>query len=204
MTGPREVNVGSGELASTQAPALIMVDCQRLFTLGALPGTRLEAAVLAAGDAARRAREAGMPVIWLRTVYQNLDELGPVWRVKAPALAQLLPGAEMTEFDERAGYRTGEAVITKKRASGFLGTDLHELLTESGIRTLAVAGFTTGGCVRATVVDGASLDYLPVVFADAVADRGQAVHDAALVDLDARYADVANSPDWFAEASSRV
>ncbi|MEI4280699.1 isochorismatase family protein [Klenkia terrae] len=188
------VQVGMGRLASTERPGLVLVDCQKLFTLD----PAVSAAAEGCGRAAAAARAAGVPVVWLRVLFEDDDELGPVWTAKAPALKQLRPGAELAEFDDRVGYVDGDPVVTKKRASGFVHTVLDDLLHELDVHTLAVAGFTTAGCVRATVVDAASLDYAPVVLADAVADRSTAIHDAALVDLDARYADVV--PDgvaWF-------
>jgi nicotinamidase-related amidase len=188
------VRVGMGRLDSTERPGLVLVDCQKLFTLD----PAVDAAAKACGAAAAAARTAGVPVVWLRVLFDDDDQLGPVWTAKAPALKQLRPGADLAEFDERVGYVEGEPVVTKTRASGFVRTDLHGLLQDLDVHTLAVAGFTTAGCVRATVVDAASLDYAPVVLADAVADRSTAIHDAALVDLDARYADVV--PDgaaWF-------
>jgi nicotinamidase-related amidase len=180
------VRVGMGRLDSTERPGLVLVDCQKLFTLD----PAVDAAAQACGAAAAAARTAGVPVVWLRVLFEDDDQLGPVWTAKAPALKQLRPGADLAEFDPRVGYVEGEPVVTKTRASGFVRTDLDGLLHDLGVHTLAVAGFTTAGCVRATVVDAASLDYAPVVLADAVADRSTAIHDAALVDLDARYADV--------------
>jgi nicotinamidase-related amidase len=203
VSAPQGVRVGGGRLDSTSRPALVMVDCQRLFTLGGSPGTRLHAAAVNAGKAAATAREFGLPVVWLRTIYHDASEIGPVWRVKAPALSQLRPDDQLAGFDNRVGYREGEPVVTKKRASGFVGTGLDALLRDLGVRTLAVAGFTTGGCVRATVVDAASLDYLPVILPDAMADRSQEIHDAALVDLDARYGDVIDSSEWFVRVAAR-
>ncbi|SDN84750.1 Nicotinamidase-related amidase [Klenkia soli] len=188
------VRVGMGRLDTTDRPGLVLVDCQNLFTLD----PAVDAAAKACGRAAAAAREAGVPVVWLRVLFDDDAELGPVWTTKAPALKQLRPGAELAEFDPRVGYVDGEPVVTKKRASGFVRTELDDLLHDLDVHTLAVAGFTTAGCVRATVVDAASLDYAPVVLADAVADRSTAIHDAALVDLDARYADVVPSTDdWF-------
>ncbi|SCX44300.1 maleamate amidohydrolase [Klenkia marina] len=188
------VRVGIGRLDTTERPGLVLVDCQNLFTLD----PAVDEAAKACGRAAAAARALGVPVVWLRVLFDDDAELGPVWTAKAPALKQLRPGAELSEFDPRVGYADGEHVVTKKRASGFVRTELDDLLHDLDVHTLAVAGFTTAGCVRATVVDAASLDYAPVVLADAVADRSPAIHDAALVDLDARYADVV--PDgaaWF-------
>lgn len=196
MSSGEAVRVGMGRLATTERPGLVLVDCQKLFTLGDDPA--VAAAAEGCGRAAAAAREAGVPVVWLRVLFDDDDQLGPVWTAKAPALKQLRPGAELSGFDERVGHVEGDPVVTKTRASGFVRTDLDDLLHDLDVHALAVAGFTTAGCVRATVVDAASLDYAPVVLADAVADRSAAIHDAALVDLDARYADVV--PDgaaWF-------
>ncbi len=201
MSSGEAVRVGMGRLASTERPGLVLVDCQLLFTLGDDPA--VADAAVACGRAAAAARAAGVPVVWLRVLFDDDDQLGPVWTAKAPALRQLRPGAELSGVDPRVGHVEGEPVVTKRRASGFVRTDLDELLRDLDVQTLAVAGFTTAGCVRATVVDAASLDYSPVVLADAVADRSAEIHDAALVDLDARYADVV--PDgaaWFATLGS--
>ena len=204
MSTPEGVRVGVGRLDARERPALVMVDCQRLFTLGGGPGSPLDGAARGAAAAAEAARERGVPVIWLRTLFERDEELGPVWRAKAPALAQLRPGSEPADWDPRVGFREGELVVTKKRASGFVGTELHQVLGELGVHTLAVAGFTTAGCVRATVVDAASLDYAPVVLADAVADRTTPIHRAGLLDLDARYADVVPvAADWWATIPSQ-
>ena len=204
MSTPEEVRVGVGRLDARERPALVMVDCQRLFTLGGGPGSPLDAAARGAAAAAEAARERSVPVIWLRTLFERDEELGPVWQAKAPALAQLRPGSELADWDPRVGFREGEPVVTKKRASGFVGTGLHELLTGLDVFTLVVAGFTTAGCVRATVVDAASLDYAPVVLADAMADRSPSIHEAGLLDLDARYGDVVrDSADWWAQVPSQ-
>jgi hypothetical protein len=36
-----------------------------------------------------------------------------------------------------------------------------------------------------------------------MADRSQEIHDAALVDLDARYGDVIDSSEWFVRVAAR-
>jgi maleamate amidohydrolase len=44
--------------------------------------------------------------------------------------------------------------------------------------------------VRATVVDGLSLNYRPIVARDCVGDRALGPHEANLFDLQAKYAEV--------------
>jgi maleamate amidohydrolase len=63
---------------------------------------------------------------------------------------------------------------------------LHELQVD----TLLVAGTTTSGCVRATVVDAFSYNFKVVIVEECVFDRGQASHKINLFDMQAKYADV--------------
>lgn len=71
-----------------------------------------------------------------------------------------------------------------------LASDSHCRVTARRISTLFVAGCTTSGCVRASVVDAMSWGFRPVVLADCVGDRAIGPHHAALFDLQAKYADV--------------
>jgi len=63
-------------------------------------------------------------------------------------------------------------------------------LHASHIDTVLLAGFTTGGCVRATCVDAMSYNFNVGVVADGCADRLQIAHDASLLDMDMKYGDV--------------
>jgi nicotinamidase-related amidase len=53
-----------------------------------------------------------------------------------------------------------------------------------------VVGTTTSGCVRATVVDAFSYNYLVTVVEEATFDRGEASHWVNLFDMHQKYADV--------------
>ncbi|MGV3655428.1 MAG: isochorismatase family protein, partial [Noviherbaspirillum sp.] len=61
---------------------------------------------------------------------------------------------------------------------------------QRGVRTLLVAGATTSGCVRASVVDAMSHGFRPLVVSDCVGDRAQGPHDANLFDMAQKYAAV--------------
>jgi maleamate amidohydrolase len=87
----------------------------------------------------------------------------------------------------------GELVVRKNVPSAFFGTPLAPWLTQRGIKTLLVAGCTTSGCVRASVVDAMSFGFRPVVISDCVGDRAQAPHDASLFDIEQKYGDVVAS-----------
>jgi maleamate amidohydrolase len=84
----------------------------------------------------------------------------------------------------------GDIVILKDKPSVFFGTPLMSYLNELRVDTLLVAGTTTSGCVRATVVDAFSYNFRVAVVEECVFDRGQASHKINLFDMQAKYADV--------------
>jgi nicotinamidase-related amidase len=59
-----------------------------------------------------------------------------------------------------------------------------------GIDTLVIAGESTSGCVRATVVDGKSNRFKVIIPEPCVFDRDEASHAINLYDMDQKYADV--------------
>ena len=64
------------------------------------------------------------------------------------------------------------------------------MLIAKGADTVVVAGCTTSGCVRASVVDAMSLNFRPVVASDCVGDRALGPHTANLFDMGQKYADL--------------
>jgi len=89
--------------------------------------------------------------------------------------------------------RPEELILRKTKPSAFFGTALHSYLVQLHADTVFVAGATTSGCVRATVVDAFSLNYQVVVVEDCVFDRGQSSHAINLFDMQAKYADLASA-----------
>ncbi len=83
-----------------------------------------------------------------------------------------------------------ELVVPKVRASGFFGTPLLSSLQSMGIDSLLIAGCTTSGCVRASVVDAFSYGYRCFVVEECVFDRFDLSHLVNLFDMNAKYADV--------------
>jgi nicotinamidase-related amidase len=83
-----------------------------------------------------------------------------------------------------------DIVIAKQKPSVFFGTPLQSFLVQLGVDSLIVAGTTTSGCVRATVVDAFSNNYRVAVVEEGCFDRSQASHALSLCDMHAKYADV--------------
>jgi nicotinamidase-related amidase len=80
--------------------------------------------------------------------------------------------------------------VYKKRASAFFGTPLPAFLNELGIDCLFMAGESTSGCVRSSVVEAWSLGYPVAVVAECVFDRSLFSQKTSLFDMHLKYATV--------------
>ena len=89
----------------------------------------------------------------------------------------------------------GEVVIRKQKPSAFFGSTLISYLTDLQIDTLLVAGTTTSGCVRATVIDAFSYNLRVSLVEECVFDRMEVSHKINMFDMDLKYADVVSLQD---------
>lgn len=101
-----------------------------------------------------------------------------------------LPDAKGPQIPDEIAPTTTDIVISKKKASAFFGTPLASYLIDLNIDTLLVAGVSTSGCVRATVVDGHAYNFRVCVVEEATFDRSEAAHKVNLFDMHMKYADV--------------
>lgn len=179
--------------AFPRRPALVLVDLTRSYVE---PGYPLfcaggPAALAAAADVLAAARRGGVPIVFtVQDPAPPPDGAGyahllgtPPGRPDAHGLADVL------------APRPGERVLRKGRPSAFFDTPLRAHLDARGVDGLVVVGVVTSGCVRATVVDAYSCGYRTVVVEEAVADYSDFQHRAALLDLHAKYADLARLDD---------
>jgi nicotinamidase-related amidase len=111
------------------------------------------------------------------------------------------PTVSLTDEERRereAGYAImpelapvpGEVVLRKRSASAFPTTPLPAVLSHLRADTVIVAGESTSGCVRSTVVDGRDLRYTMVLPEECVFDRTEASHAMSLYDMHRKYAHV--------------
>lgn len=114
---------------------------------------------------------------------------------KSRQMGEIVVGANDLAIVEEVAPAPGELVIAKPRPSAFFGTALLSHLIQSRVDTLLVAGCTTSGCVRSTVVDAASYGFRVGVVEECVFDRFEISHDVALFDLNSKYADVIRLSD---------
>jgi nicotinamidase-related amidase len=189
-------------------PALLMVDLYR-WVFGDRPQPLLEAIKDWPGSCGLNgwnalphiqkllatAREVGCPVIHI-TMLDTDGLLG--WQEAAhrdtyrkptdPAMLERL--SRKTDIVDEVAPIAGELVLRKTSPSAFWGTPLAGHLQYLDVDTLIVAGESTSGCVRATVVDGTTNRYRVMVVEECVFDRHDGPHAINLFDMHQKYADV--------------
>ena len=132
-------------------------------------------------------RDAEIPIIYSRpdkSLPENYRGTTKPKRESAP------PREGSNEIDSRIRSNEDEYVINKPRASAFFDTHLANMLHEISVDTLIIAGISTCGCVRATVVDAHSSNFNVIVPQEATADRSSISHKISLFDIDMKYGDV--------------
>lgn len=180
-----------GTLTPGTSPAVIVVDLQYGFTEPQYgPGFDLDEVVTATRALVDTAREHDVPVYFTTIAFPPGDGIGATWLRKMPAMQGLREGDRSIEIDARLGIRQDEILVVKQTASAFAHTDLQARLKADGVDTVIVTGATTSGCVRATVVDACAANLPTFVPRECVGDRERGPHDAALLDIDAKYGDV--------------
>ena len=135
--------------------ALLLIDLQRgMFDSPLIPpvwsGAELRARVRALLS---RAREAEVPVVLVQH--------------SGPAGHALEERTEGWELHPDVAPRGREPVLAKRTPDAFHGTDLHEILQEKGVRSLAIAGIQTELCVDTTCRRAFSLGYDVTLVEDA-------------------------------------
>jgi len=181
-----DARIGFGERA-----AVLVVDFQRAFTDPAFPlaqSAHVQSAVNNTARLVRAARAAGAPVIQSYTAHSSeRDALH--WKVKA-VTALFRHGWAGCELDPRTYDPTYDTVFCKAAPSIFFGTAVASFLAKESIDTVFVTGCTTSGCVRASIIDAFSYGLRVMVPAECSGDQEEEAHQANLLDVARRYADV--------------
>jgi maleamate amidohydrolase len=186
------------------APALLVIDFVNGFhDPEMLGGGNIAGAVRGTVPLLDFFRERGLSVIFTRIVYAEDGSDASLWCEKVPRLKELTERAHASQVVDALAPRPGELVIRKTQASAFFGTHLSACLTAKRIDTLVIAGCTTSGCVRASVIDAMSLNYRTVVATDCVGDRALGPHDANLFDMGQKYSDLMTAGEIMSELGNR-
>lgn len=173
-------------------PALLVIDLQNGITDPEYSlGADISSVVENTDELIETAHDAGVQVIFsqVRYTHPEAKDAGAFAR-KIPTLSEMKAGSEAVELDERLDVAESDYHLVKKQASSFHDTELASLLTSWGVDTVIATGYSTSGCVRASVVDSVSHGFRTVVPEECVGDRAEGPHKANLFDMQAKYADV--------------
>ncbi|MDR2987470.1 MAG: isochorismatase family protein [Nocardiopsaceae bacterium] len=182
--------------------ALLVMDVQEAIVrrFGDPPGylERMDLAISAA-------RDAGIPVVYVvvgfRPGHPEVSTRNKSFAALAGAGA--FTGADLASRIHPA-IAPGEAdlVVTKRRVSGFAGSDLDVLLRGLDADTLVLSGIATSGVVLSTLRQAADLDYRLVVLADGCLDADAEVHRVLTEKVFPRQADVMTVGAWTSSLAS--
>jgi len=176
-------------------PVVVVVDMQESFiderfsTGCGEPARRAVKATATLLNCARRLHVPRAFTIWdpgLRP-----EEIG-FWKCQRPrpVTGDAVELPDPLSIAEELGVRADEPVLLRGKPSAFFGTNMAGILAFHRPDTVIVAGISTSGCVRATVVDAFSLNYRVIVPEECVADRVEVPHKVNLFDMQMKYADV--------------
>ena len=127
----------------------------------------------------------------------------PRKRSKTRFFSSLTETSPLSQIVPELTPAPGELIVRKQGASAFFDTNLAGWLAFRRVDTVLVAGCTTSGCVRATVVDAMQNNFRTICVTDCVGDRAIAPHEANLFDMGQKYADLMTRAEIPAESASR-
>jgi nicotinamidase-related amidase len=180
---------------TAESTALLVIDMQRdhLNPEGWLALTGSDIAPLAAivpaiAKVVAAMRRLGAMVIYTVEAHRpDLSDLPAtkLWRSRrlgraigdaGPLGRHLVVGEPGTSIVPELAPRSGEPVIAKPGKSGFISTDLDQILRRGGCRNLVISGVTTDGAVQCTLRDANDRGYECLLLADATASDVPAHH----------------------------
>lgn len=181
-----------GRLEPGQSPALLLVDPVRAYLEAASP-LALDSGASARdrmADLAAAFRSRNLPVVWTGVRYCADGSDGGRFFQKVPALQVFAGDNPLGGFPAELAPEDGERVFIKQYPSAFFGTALDQWLHDQGVDTLYLGGFSTSGCVRASALDALQHGFIPMIVADACADRSDDIHAQNLRDLSTKYGEI--------------
>lgn len=162
--------------------AVLVIDMVRDFTdmeHGLVPNEPAAKMVPTLHDFVNKARALGACIIW---VIDSHRPGKPDWELENVRY-HCEGGTLGVELAPPLQPHDEDYVITKRRYSAFVGTDLDLILRDNHIDTLFLTGTKTNVCIRATAQDAFSNNYHVIVPRECVATDKQHLHEANLEDI---------------------
>ena len=119
-------------------------------------------------------RDKGLPIIFTTQAHRpDGSDLGihAEFRPEMRTENILLQGTEAVDFYPEIQPEKNDIIITKRRFSAFVGTDLDLILRSKEIDTLIIGGVLTDVCCESTARDARMRDYKVLFLSDGTAAR---------------------------------
>ncbi|WP_067502293.1 isochorismatase family protein [Actinoplanes sp. TFC3] len=143
--------------------ALLVIDVQNGVVAQA---HQRDAVVGNIAAAVAKARDAGVPVIWV----QHSDD-------------GLVHGSQQWEYVPELARADGEVVVHKRYGDSFEDTDLEAVLAERGVGSLVVSGAQIDACIRSTLHGAFARGYDATLVSDAHTTEDLSSYGAPAPDL---------------------
>lgn len=143
------------------------------------------------------ANDLGIPVLYTRNVQKKTIQFDSFSTKAKRDQTKYIDGNPAADILDCLQPLAQDLIVDKSYASAFFGTPLISYLVKMQVDTLIIVGGSTSGCVRATAVDAVTHNYNVAIVEDAVFDRIDLSHKAALLDLWMKYCDVQLSDEIF-------
>ncbi|WP_309620940.1 isochorismatase family protein [Salinibacterium sp.] len=155
-------------LADRPNTALLVIDVQEGVVREAW---QRDAVVSRIGSLVDRARDEGVPVVWVQHSDAELAKGSTVW--------QLVP---------ELSRRETEPLVHKLYGDSFEATDLEKVLAGAGVGRLVVVGAETDACIRSTIHGAFTRGYDVTLVGDAhttsdLSEWGAPTPDAAIANV---------------------
>jgi len=182
--------------------ALIIIDMQKdFFRKEALNALR-EDLCIRINKAISYARSKGLPVIWVKQEFLPDYSNAPL-DVKKHRYNVTIAGTEGCQILDELDTKENDPVVIKTRYSAFFKTGLDDLLSESDITEIILAGINTHACIRTAAIDAYQRDFEVTIIRDCVASYDAEHHDITLRYLAGGMARVMTVDEFMGELEGR-
>ncbi len=201
----KEILLTLNEQVQPKHTALLIVDPQKDFCasegkiarLLGLDVSRIQAAVRRLNPFIRKAREAGLLVVWTR----SLDSPGMMMPNQKARSAERQIDIAVEGSDGASWYSEmtkplpDEYITTKRNYDGFDNTELDLLLHTNGIKTLVFTGFMANVCVETTARHGYIKGYYIILVSDCTDCPMQQDHESTIHNIERYFGKVVTSSE---------
>ncbi len=181
---------------NNQNTALLVMDMQTAI-VGLLPTGNETPGNIAKAIAHARANE--IPVIFVVVGFRpGMPEISPNNKSFSASKTRLGTSNrdEFMKIIDVVAPLPDEIIVTKRRYSAFIGSDLEVVLRSQGIQHLVLTGISTSGVVLSTLREAADKDYRLSVLSDGCADRDPEVHQVLTKKVFPIQAEVITVDEW--------